>query len=656
VTLITKANGKGRKNKFMLETIRKSTKSTYILLLFGAIILVFIFWGIGPGGRGRTTNAVATVNGEPISVRDYLALHKRLTDYYRSVLKDKYTPQVEKELDLKRSAVSMLIDRQLAVEAADDMGISVSTKEVQDAIADVEAFQKDGVFDKDRYFRALKSERIKPTDYENDVKRDLLVEKVRAAVIKDVRVTDEDIKKAYLKENRKIDLAYVGISASSKKDSVKVTDDEAKKYLMANSTDFVIPAKVKAVYAYADYGAFSKLAKFTNEDVKKYYEEHKDRFTEPEKIEARHILIRPSRKNKDKEAARKAARTKAESILKRLRGGASFATLARRYSQDPGSAKKGGDLGWFPRGVMMKAFEDAAFALKVGEISDIVETPFGFHIIKVEDRRPAKVKTLFKARAEILNALSSKASRERALKAIESLKEEFRKAKDTKALKEAVKKIPGVTIKETALFDSKHFDATLAVIPRVKDSLFLMNEGEVTEPLKTYKGVYLVKVVKRVEARIPEYAEVKDEVLKTLRAKNAERAARKEAEDVLKALKGGEKLDKAASDKGLEVKSTGYFSLGDGFIPRMGVPVRNYTDLFDLDEKHPLYEKVISSGGRFFVVRWKGAREADLSGLSEEVRDSLAKRLKSEKEEKALNDWLVSLRKKARIQVYEDRM
>jgi len=656
VTLITNAVAFGRKKEFMLETIRKSTKSTYILLLFGAIILVFIFWGIGPGGRGRSVNAVAVVNGEPISIKDYLALHKRLTDYYRKVLKDRYTPSVEKGLNLKKNAVAILIDRELAVGAANDMGITVSKKDVQGAIGSVEAFQKDGVFDKDTYFNSLRAQRIKPSDFEEDVKRDLLVEKVRAAVIKDIKVTDDDIKKDFLKENREINLSYVAIKASKKKASIKVSDEDGRKYLMDHSTDFVIPAKVKVVYAFADYASFARLSGISDKEIKEYYDQHMDRFTEPEKIEARHILIRPDMKNKDQEGAKKAARKKAGEILERIKAGENFATLARKYSGDPGSAKKGGSLGWFPRGVMMKSFEDAAFALKTGEISGIVETPFGFHIIKLEGRKPAVVKPLSRAGAEIRKALAGELSRERALKAVKDLTDPFKKASSIDEMKEAVKKTKGVTFRGTGLFDAKHFDDTLAGVRRIKDSLFLMNEGEVSEPVKTYRGVYLVKVVKRVEARIPEYDEVKKDVIDTLRESKAERAAKKEAKEVLKALKDGGKLRDVARKKGLKVSTTGFFSMNDGFIPGMGLPVQSYGDIFDLGAKKPLYDKPLSSSGNYYIALWKASKEADLKGLTPKLRESLSTRLKSEKEEAAINKWLSSLRKKAEIQVFEDRM
>jgi len=640
----------------MLETIRKSTKSTYILLLFGAIILVFVFWGIGPGGRGRSANAVATVNGEPIDMKDYLALHKRLTDYYRNILKDKFTPSVEKGLNLKKNAVAILIDRRLAVMDAENKGIGVSKKEVQDSIGSMAAFQTDGVFSNARYLSALRSERIKPDEFEDDVRKDLLVEKMRAGVVKDVSVSEEDIRKAYLKENRELDLAYVAVNAADKMGDIEVTDKEGKQYLMDHSTDFVLPAKIKVLYGYAAYDAFKKRASVSESEIKAYYEKNQGHFTEPEKIHARHILIRPDMKNKDRGAAKKAAVEKARKILARVKAGEDFSALARKYSSDPGSAKKGGDLGWFPKGVMMKTFEEAAFALKKGEVSDVVETPFGAHIIRLEGRKPASVKPLSEARGSIKAELSKDLSDKKAFDAIKALEDPLKEAGDLKALKGALKGANGLVLHETAFFDSKHFDKSLEKAGRLKDSLFLMNEGEISEPVKTYEGIYLVKVVKREDARIPEYDEVKADVKERVAAGKALRLAKKEAKELLKAVKGGKSLKDAAKAKGLKVRATGLFSMSNGFIPGIGLPVRSYGALFELDSAKPVYKKTIRSSGSFYVVVWKASKEADLSNLTDDKRASLTETLNSSKKDDKINKWLDSLRKKAKIQVFEDRM
>ncbi len=641
----------------MLESIRQKTKSTYVLLIFGAIILVFIFWGVGPGGRGRSANAVATVNGEPIEMKAYLALHNRLQNYYRKVLKGNYTPQVEKGLKLKENAVNILIDRSLAVMAAESSGIKVSEQDVQDTIASMESFQKGGVFDNDTYFNALRAERLKPADFEEDVRRDLLVDKIRKNVVKGVSVSDADVRDAFLRDGREINLSYVAVKASDMRASVKVEDKEARQYLMEHSTNFVLPAKIKVVYAYGEFEAFKKAAAIKDKEISEYYEKHKDSYTVPEEIHASHILIRPDiKKGTDKDAARKAAREKAEGILKRIKGGEDFAGLAKAYSGDPGSAKKGGDLGWFPRGVMMTEFEDVAFALKKGEVSKIVDTPFGSHIIRLDGRKAAVVKPLGKARASIVKKLIAKKSRTSALEALKGLEETFKKTDDAAGLRSAVKAVKGLTFSETKLFDAKHFDSRLSEIPPIKDSLFLMNSGDVTEVVKTFNGLYLVKVLNRVDARIPEFDEVKDKVVEALRENKSVSAAKRRANEVLKGAKDGKKLKDVAAKDGLKVGDTGFFSLSAGLVAGLGLPAAQYPELFDLNAEKPLFGQVILSGESFFVVEWKAAKETDIKKLTPEISDALTLRLQSEKEDKKINDWIISLRKKADIQVFEDRM
>ncbi len=641
----------------MLESIRQKTKSIYVLFVFAAIILVFVFWGVGPGGGGRSGNAVAVVNGDSIDMKEYLGLHKRLTNYYRNMLKGNFTPEVEKSLNLKDSAVSILIDRRLAVMAAKSEGVNVSKQEIQDAIGSMEAFQKNGTFDQDTYFKALNGERIKPAEFEEDVRRDILVDKVRAKVVKDVTVTESDVKNAFMKENREINFSYALINASDLKGAVKVTDEEARQYLMEHSTDFVLPAKVKAVYVYGEFKAFKKAAAVSDKDIKEYYEKHKESFTVPEEIHARHILIRPDiKKGTDRDAARKAAREKAEGLLKRIKAGEDFIELAKKYSGDPGSAKKGGDLGWFPRGVMMKEFEKAAFVLKKGEVSEIVDTPFGSHIIRLEGRKPAVAKPLSAERDSIKKILAVDKAKERAHSAIESIEGAFMKSNDVKVLEQAVKKTKGLTFHETELFDARHFEPTLAGLAQVKDSLFLMNMGDVSETIKTPEGYYLVKVVERVDARIPQFEEVKDKVTAKLIAIKSVSAARREAEAVLKALKEGKKLKDVAAEKGLKVDETGFFAITNAGIPGTKLSTAAYSGLFDLNAEKPVFEKTLSAGDKFYVMVWKASKEADISKLTGDLKKAFTERLQASKEDEAINKWIGTLRKKADIQVFQDRM
>ncbi len=640
----------------MLETIRKSTKSIYILLIFGAIILVFVFWGIGPMGKSGNPSAVAVVNGESIALKDYVKLHKQMQDYYRKLLKDRFTPEMEKRMDLKRRAIGILLDRTLAIEEAGKRGMNVGKGEVQKAIASMQAFQRDGVFDKGLYFNSLKAERLKADEFEEAVKKDLIAEKVQAFIIKDVKVTDDEVKKSFLDENRRINLNYVAIDGERFKGEVNVSDEEAENYLKEHSTDFIEPARIKVFYVHADFADFKKNVRVTKKEIQEFYDKNPDRFIRPASIKARHILIRPDRNNPDKAAAKAEARQKAQTLLKRIRDGEDFKKLAEKYSVDPGSAKKGGELGWFSRGVMLKSFEDSAFSLNKGEVSGVVETVFGFHIIKVEDKRAPRKRLLREVKGVIVENLRSAMSREEAYKAIQDLRKPLEEAKSAGELKRAAGNSTGVKFKLSKTLDRNEIKGAIKLPERLAENLFLMSEGEVSSALKSTGGVYMVKIVQRVDARLPQYKEVASKVKSLVRGKKALQLARDEAHKLLQALKGGASLKALAAKKKYKLHETGFFTISDGFIPGLGAPSANYKDLFALNSGEKLYKKLIARGGAYYVLEWKASREADLKKLTPEVSKELSVRLLGQKQDATLNRWLDKLRAKAKIQVFEDRL
>jgi peptidyl-prolyl cis-trans isomerase D len=368
----------------MLEGIRKKRNSLLILLVLGAIIVVFIFWGIGPtGDGGGGGSVVATVNREAIGLKDYLGFYKRQTEYYRETYKDQFTDEMARSLDFKYQTLNIMINRVLALKAADDAGIKVSEEEVRGVIMGMQAFSRDGIFNEEQYFKTLSANRITPSEFEESIRSDIIADKMRHKVTAAVSVTPEEVKKAYFDEFRMVDLAYIEISGERFSKSVRVTDEEAKAYLDESSSEFVVPAQVRAFYAHAPYDDFTKMVKVTDTEIKGFYERFPERFSRPEEVRARHILIRPEYKGKDRAEDEAEAKKKADEVLELVKRGEDFGALAKRLSDDPGSAQKGGDLGWFARGVMIKPFEDTAFSLEAGSLSGVVKTEFGYHIIKV---------------------------------------------------------------------------------------------------------------------------------------------------------------------------------------------------------------------------------------------------------------------------------
>lgn len=635
----------------MLDGIRKKSNSLIVLLILGAIIVVFIFWGIGPGGDGGGGNdVVATVDGEGIGLKDFLGFHKRQVEYYREAYKGQFTNEMAQSLDFKHQTLNIMINRALALKAADKAGIKASDNEVREVIVAMPAFSKDGVFNEEQYFRTLSANRLMPAEFEESIKADIRAEKMREKVTGSVSVTEDEVKRAYFDEFRTVDLAYVEVTGDRFARSVKVSEEDARKYLDDNSSEFMIPAQVKAFYAYAEYRDFAGRVNVTEKDIKEFYDRFPQRFEKPGEVRARHILIRVDDETSDPEAKKKA-----EEVLELVKRGEDFGELAKKLSQDPGSAGKGGDLGWFPRGVMIKDFEETAFSLGKGELSGVVKTEFGYHIIKVDDKRPAEPMPIAEVSDKISEELSRRKGEDSIKEIMETLRREFEKAEGTEALKKAVKLHNGVKSDLTGLFPENIPVKAFAANEKLRDIVFYMSEGRTSNVIATPEGMYVIKLLKRVEPHTPEYSSIAADVKKRLKEIKSTEAAGKAAEELLKRVLAGEDLEKIASREGYKVKRTDYFSRVRGVIPGINAYARDYPALFTLNKESPYFQEVLKANGKFYLLKWKGSREAPEKNL-EVVRESIELNLKAAKEEEAMVNWLEGLRSSAKIRVYEDRM
>lgn len=640
----------------MLEGIRKRRNSIVILLAFAAIILVFVFWGVGPNkGDKNDSMVVATVDGEQISTRDYAELYKREIEYYKNTFKGQFNEEMAKKLNLRQMALDVLVNRALAIKQARAEGIKVTEKDVQDAIQSIPVFGKDGVFNKELYFDVLKANRIKPADFEKNVEGDLYAGKMRDMVVKDVTVSEEDVKDAYLKGNRQYDMDYIAVDPAAFRPSIKVSDEEAKEFFNKNSAAFMTKPRIKAFYVFVGYPDLSKGVKVTAEEIKQYYEQNPKEFETPPSVKARHILIRPDGKAADKEKAKQDARKKAEEIIGKLKGGGNFNELARQYSEDPGSAKQGGELGWFRKGVMIKPFEEAAFALKKGETSPVVETDFGYHIIQVEDTMDASAVPLKKAEETIKRALTVRKSQAVTKDLFADIEKSFREAKTVDELKKAVSRHKGVKSETTGLVSEDDKSSELVKNDALRDAAFNLKAGDVSRVIQTHSGFYMIKALERVDAHVPDFSDAASMARDGAAFVKAMESASKKADEILKKLKGGADMAAVAREEKFRVEQTGRFSRDQGMIAKLGLFTNDKEKLFELTPAAPYYGEVIPHNGRFYVLKLRDTAEADeagLAGMKEEIRS----RLLQSRQEAALNKWLTGLKGKAKIKVFEKNM
>ncbi len=392
----------------MLDFVRNKQKSIIIKIAFAIIILSFVIGYAmlsspgGPVGEDQSAEAVV-VNGKPIAYNDFQSTYSGLYQVYQNIYQDQFTPALEKQLKLAEKTLNSLIDQELLQEEAERQQIKVSGEELVDAIAQIPAFQENGVFNKDRYLQVLAYQRLNSDQFEAMQRSELITAKVREQLQAGVTVTEAEIDEEFRDNNEKVNLNFVSLTPASFEEKVKVTDEALAAYFAEQQEVFRVPEMVSLRYLQFVPERYLDEVTFDDSELEKYYRRHLDKFEILEKVKASHILIKVDEGADD--AVRAEKKAFAEKLLERAKAGEDFAKLARENSDDAASAVNGGNLGYFTRGSMVKPFEQAAFSMKPGDISDLVETIFGYHIIKVEEYTEPGVRSLAEAMDEVKEGL-----------------------------------------------------------------------------------------------------------------------------------------------------------------------------------------------------------------------------------------------------------
>ena len=387
----------------MFDFVHENKRLVQIVLAL--IILPFALWGVSSYDRsGNAADVVATVNGTRISQKEFNDALHRQQDRMREQLGANYDTAMFDNPQMKQAVLDNLVSQRLLIERARTARLTVPDEQIAQVIGGIEAFQVDGKFDKKRYESVLATQNLSPLAFEARVRDDLLGQQMQGTYVQNGfaanRVADNIIS---LNEQQRV-VSILPISFQSFMSQAKVDGAAVKNYYDQNPGEFQVGEQAKVEYVRFSADDLLKKVQVSDEEVRNYYDGHRNEFGSPEERRAAHILI--AVKASAPQAEQDLAKAKAEQILQQARQNpARFADLAKKYSQDPGSAANGGDLGFFGHGMMVKPFDDAAFSMKAGEISGLVKSDFGFHIIKLLAIKPASVLSFDDARQGIANKL-----------------------------------------------------------------------------------------------------------------------------------------------------------------------------------------------------------------------------------------------------------
>jgi peptidyl-prolyl cis-trans isomerase D len=396
----------------MLDYMRRANRrkwfvSLFVLaIVFSFIIGVFAIWGgAASGGATAGPNAwVARVDDTEISLRD-LDRHRQLVEaQYRRFLGEQFDQQTA-GVDFDRIALSQLIGQALAYNEATRLGLNPTNQEIGEAIKTSPVFQRDGRFiGREQYVNELRARGYDVAEYEREIGKELAVDKLRSLMGSIVRIGDDDVQRAYHQEGESAEIDYVIFKQSDQPAGAEPTEREIQAYHASHASHYMTPERRRGSYVLIDRDPLMQSAssQVSDDDVKKHYEQNRDTmFTSPEQRRASHILFKVPPGGGDTSAIEARAR----GVLEQIRAGGDFAELAKTNSEDS-SAAQGGDLGWFGRGRMVPEFENAAFSLPEGQVSDLVKSQFGYHIIKVTGSRPAGARPLEEVKDQIRQQLA----------------------------------------------------------------------------------------------------------------------------------------------------------------------------------------------------------------------------------------------------------
>ena len=542
----------------MLDRMRrhKGWLKWSLALVCLAFVVFYIPDFLTPQGVGAAPGDVlATVGDRKVTVGDFNRVYRAQLQAMQASYGGAGAEQLLRQLGIDRQILQQLIDEQAALAEADRLGITASDAEIRKQILSLPAFQENGQFiGEERYRQILQfqSPPMSTTQFEQQMRSSVVLQKFQTAVSEWIVISDATLQAEHRRLNERIQVEFVSLTAGEFREQVEVTDEDVAAYFEANQEAYRIPDKRRVRYLQVDAEQLRETVTVPEADVERTYNDQIDQYSTPGEVRASHILL--STENKDEAEVR----VRAEELLEQARAGADFAALATEHSDDEGSAAQGGDLGFFGRGRMVPQFEDAAFSLEPGGISDLVSTQFGFHIIKLVERQEAVLRPLKEVYVQIEDQIKWQRAQTQAEQMATTITGQLQGADDM----DRVAGIHGLTVQESGLFAATEPLAGLGFSAEASARAFTLADGEVSEGIRTPQGIGFIAVSGRQDSELPDLEMVKDQVELDLTTERSVELSRARADELAGTLREASDFAQAAERAGLEVTSSELFTRG----------------------------------------------------------------------------------------------
>jgi len=563
----------------MIRFLQSSGKTTkyvlggLLLVICGAMVVTLVPGGIlgDAFGFGSAPQGVlAKVGGYSVTANDVdrAARNMARQQFGGRSVPDQFMPII------RQSAANQLITQKALLVEAERMGLKVTDSELQDTLQHGQfgqTFFPNGNFIGEQQYEAFVTQNfnLSVQQFEQAVKEELLLNKLQAAVEGPVTVSKLDVEKAYKQQNTKVKFEYAVLSLEDVSKTIKPTEAELKTYYDQHKANYAnsVPEKRQVKYAVVDSAKVASQVQVTPADLQSYYRDHQDQYRVPEQVNVRHILIKtplPGPDGKVDDNAVKAAKAKAEAVLKQVQSGGNFAELAKKNSDDTVSAEKGGDLGWINRGQTVPEFEKAAFSLNKDQISGIIQSSYGFHIIQLLDKHEAHVKSLAEVKGEIEPIIRQ----QKAQSAADDLAGKFASDARSQGLDKAAQ-ANGLDVLTSNMVTRTDTLPGIGIAPQLMDAIFAAQVKGSPDTASTPQGMVVYQVTQMTPAATPSFDEIRARVEADFKGDRAQSLLGQKTAELSEKAKAEHDLKKAAQQMGATVKTSELVTINSQ-VPDLG--------------------------------------------------------------------------------------
>jgi peptidyl-prolyl cis-trans isomerase D len=640
--------------------IKKVVLSGLLLIVCGAMVIAFVP-GIGSNYNTPGKGIIANVSGEEITTQQVREAARQMAQQQAAQYGQNASMLIPFliQQDTPRAA-DQLIDREALLSEAEHLGLKATPQEVRDELQHgryAETFFPGGNFiGEAEYENLLAQHNLTPTMFEDDVRKQILIGKLGALISGSASVSDAAIRQQFTKENTKVKFDYAVLKEDDIKKGLRPTEAELKAFYDSHLKSYAnsIPEQRKIKYVVLDTSKLKDAVRVTQDDLQAYYNQHRDQYRVAEQAKVSHILIKtplPGPDGKVDEKGVAEAQKRAEDILKQLHNGANFEELAKKYSEDPGSAKEGGSLGWIGKGRTVPEFEKVAFSLPIGQISGLVKSSYGFHIIRVDARQDAHMKTLAEVKSEIEPIIKQQKAQELAQKQADDLLQQAKtQGLDAAA---AAQKLPVVP---SDFFARKDVLPGVGPAPQLMDAVFTAQEKSPPQTAPTSQGFAVFQLLGVKPPATPTFEEIRTRVEEQFKNERANVLLSQKTQELSDRAKAGHDLKKAAKELGAEMK-TSDFVAPDGQVPDIGSMAGQASVAFNMKPGEISGPITAGSNGVVLsILDVQAPSEADFAAKRDQIRDALLQQKQQERFGLFVSNLREQMEKSGKIKVNQDEL